>query len=369
VILPSDFHASSMGGQQAKRRRALVRAGLAPEVAAKQAAKEFAEAGSEPQELEDAKKGDKTERQKAREKRKRLEKRSREAADAAAGKKPEQPVSEKTHKRKSKEVVDEDAEGPNKKIKGNKYLTVFVGQLPFTVDARALEEHFVKAGIEDVVSVRMLTEKATKKSRGMAFVQLASEEDVVSALTLNQSELSGRWINVERSTRGATKEERVNRELMKGDGGIDEKPKDDHSLSVFVAKLPYTADEKSIREHFENGGVKGVVKVRMLSERGTNRKGMAFVQLSDEDGVTAALELNESEIGNRYIVVERSSKGEAKEKAAAVTEKEEQKKHRKATEADQEEKVDEEEEDTDKKEKEQEEEEDDDDEDEEADEK
>jgi len=195
------------------------------------------------------------------------------------------------------------------------WLTVFVGQLPYTATAQSVKDHFVNAGIAGEVSVRLLTEKGTNKSRGMAFVQLASEEDVSAALGLHQSELDGRWINVERS---------VGKRKRAHEAGMDKKPKVDRALSVFVAQLPYSADADSIREHFENAGVEGVVSVKTLSEKGTNKKGMAFVQLASEAGVSAALKLHQSDFAGRSINVERSGKKEAKHEDAEDEEAEEQ---------------------------------------------
>merc|ERR1711870_53416 len=142
---------------------------------------------------------------------------------------------------------------------------------------------------------------------------MGNEEDVEAALALHQSELNGRWINVERSGKSSKKQN--------GDAADGKKVVDKH-LSVFVAQLPFKADENSIRKYFEEGGVKGIVGVRMLSEKGTNKKGMAFVRLSDEKGVQAAVELNECQFENRWIRVERSSKQEAKHRAEEETQAE-----------------------------------------------
>lgn len=137
----------------------------------------------------------------------------------------------------------------------------------------------------------------------MAFVQLASEKDVLAALKLHQSELNGRWINVERTGKKSSY-------TAKKDSSFD------RSLSVFVAQLPFSADRDSIRQHFESSGVKGIVDVKMFSEKGTNKRGMAFVQLSTNKGVKAALELDGSEFGSRQIRVEKSSKKDGNDEAA-----------------------------------------------------
>merc|ERR1712125_91207 len=94
---------------------------------------------------------------------------------------------------------------PSSQEKTIKDFVVFVGQLPFDVGADSVKSHFLDNGISRC-SVRMLTDKKTQKSRGMAFVTLYNEEDVEAALALHQSELNGRWINVERSGKTSKKQ-------------------------------------------------------------------------------------------------------------------------------------------------------------------
>lgn len=82
--------------------------------------------------------------------------------------------------------------------------TVFAGQIPFSVSAAELQRHFeAQPGIQKPVKVRLLQDKSTGKSRGMAFVELVSEADVHTALkVLHKSLLAGRRINVERTVGG-----------------------------------------------------------------------------------------------------------------------------------------------------------------------
>lgn len=290
-----------------------MRSGLAAEAAAAKAAEDFAEVRDKQKQVEEAAmaKPDGKAKASARQKRKRL---AKEAVDLK-----ERPKTQPDKKRKTAAEGDE-AEAvatSSKKTKGDPRLTVFVGQLPFTASVTDVKNHFLKAGITSA-SVRMLTEKGTNKARGMAFVQLISEEDVSTAVGLHKSELEGRWINVERSSRRSLYQESSD---IGGDAASAQVNPD---LSVFVGQLPYSATEESIREHFESSGVKGVSRVKLLSEKVTNKKGMAFVHLSDEDGVLDALKLHESDLGGRRLVVERSSKKEAKQRAAQAAGDEEQ---------------------------------------------
>eukprot|EP00929_Paragymnodinium_shiwhaense_P030088 TRINITY_DN17106_c0_g1_i1.p1 TRINITY_DN17106_c0_g1~~TRINITY_DN17106_c0_g1_i1.p1 ORF type:complete len:823 (+),score=190.67 TRINITY_DN17106_c0_g1_i1:95-2563(+) len=79
-------------------------------------------------------------------------------------------------------------------------LTVFVGQLPTAATSDGLR-NFVKSkgGVRGGITIRLLTDKETGKSRGMAFVQLTSEADVAAALQLDKTTFKGRTITVERT--------------------------------------------------------------------------------------------------------------------------------------------------------------------------
>ena len=93
---------------------------------------------------------------------------------------------------------------------------VFVGQLSFTTTADMLFEHFQTNLGSEVISkettkIRLLTDAKTKKSRGMAFVELSTPEAMYECLKLHLTHLDGRRLNVERTTGGgkAAKKSRI----------------------------------------------------------------------------------------------------------------------------------------------------------------
>ncbi|CAB9504494.1 RNA recognition motif. (a.k.a. RRM, RBD, or RNP domain) [Seminavis robusta] len=111
-----------------------------------------------------------------------------------------------------------DKKGASSSHKKTPYI-VFVGQLAFTTTAQALLAHirtelaesglFAKDAVsEETVKVRLLTDPKTKKSRGMAFVELADPEIMYACLRLHHTLLDGRRLNVERSAGGRKKETR-----------------------------------------------------------------------------------------------------------------------------------------------------------------
>jgi len=93
--------------------------------------------------------------------------------------------------------------------KANPYI-VFVGQLSFETTKEQLFQH-IKKQLEDDnhkvsnqnLKIRLLTDPKTKKSRGMAFVEVQDDPELLySCLKLHHTHLDGRRINVERSAGG-----------------------------------------------------------------------------------------------------------------------------------------------------------------------
>jgi len=86
---------------------------------------------------------------------------------------------------------------------------IFVGQLSYTTTSDMLYDHFqstlsksVTNVTKETMKIRLLTDSKTKKSRGMAFVELSTPEIMYECLKLHLTHLDGRRINVERSAGG-----------------------------------------------------------------------------------------------------------------------------------------------------------------------
>lgn len=72
---------------------------------------------------------------------------------------------------------------------------LFVGNLPFQVLERDLEDEFRNVGV--VVSVNLMLDKETGRSRGFAFVEFATAEEAAKAVELlNGKDLGGRAMTV-----------------------------------------------------------------------------------------------------------------------------------------------------------------------------
>ena len=72
---------------------------------------------------------------------------------------------------------------------------LFVGNLSFNTTEGAVLDLFQQAG--NVSSCELIMDKFTGKSRGFAFVQMATQEEAIAAITqFNGKELDGRALTV-----------------------------------------------------------------------------------------------------------------------------------------------------------------------------
>jgi cold-inducible RNA-binding protein len=72
---------------------------------------------------------------------------------------------------------------------------LYVGNLPYQIDERELQELFGQFGSVD--SVRIMRDMATGRARGFAFVELATDEEArTAAERLNGHQLGGRTLTV-----------------------------------------------------------------------------------------------------------------------------------------------------------------------------
>ncbi len=72
---------------------------------------------------------------------------------------------------------------------------VFVGNLPFSATEEQLRGLFSQHG--EVASVDIVKDRFTERSRGFAFVEMATEEGAAAAVAaLNQYQLDGRPLTV-----------------------------------------------------------------------------------------------------------------------------------------------------------------------------
>jgi len=75
-------------------------------------------------------------------------------------------------------------------------IKIFVGNLPFATTSEELGEVFSAYG--EVISSKVVTDRATGRSRGFGFVEMETTEAGQSAISaLNGSDLGGRALRVD----------------------------------------------------------------------------------------------------------------------------------------------------------------------------
>jgi RNA recognition motif-containing protein len=84
---------------------------------------------------------------------------------------------------------------------------LFVGNLPFSVTESSLSEKFSAYGT--VESAKIITDRDTGRSKGFAFVEMATDDEATQAISqLNGSEMDGRAISVSEAKPQAPRENR-----------------------------------------------------------------------------------------------------------------------------------------------------------------
>lgn len=72
---------------------------------------------------------------------------------------------------------------------------LYVGNLPYGASEESLKEAFEKAG--EVVSVAIITDRMSGRSKGFGFVEMATEEGAAAAIEMwNGNEYEGRKLVV-----------------------------------------------------------------------------------------------------------------------------------------------------------------------------
>jgi cold-inducible RNA-binding protein len=72
---------------------------------------------------------------------------------------------------------------------------IFVGNLPFSATDQVLSDTFAQYGTVD--SAKVITDRATGRSKGFGFVEMGSDEEAATAIEkLNGAEYEGRSITV-----------------------------------------------------------------------------------------------------------------------------------------------------------------------------
>jgi nucleolar protein 6 len=105
-----------------------------------------------------------------------------------------------------------------------KKFIAFIGNLSYDTDAKAIERFLASPGAQ----IRLMTKKNSNESRGAAFVEFASHEELQKVLKMNGvAKLHGRTIRVELTVGGGgTGDKRKEKIKLKKDKVLGTKKKE-----------------------------------------------------------------------------------------------------------------------------------------------
>ncbi|XP_046871960.1 G-rich sequence factor 1 [Hypomesus transpacificus] len=186
-----------------------------------------------------------------------------------------------------------DPEPPKKEV----YIIHAKG-LPWTCTAVDLLHFFSECRVRDGVKGIHLTVNQDGKPSGQAFIEVEHEEDVSKALEKHRQYLGSRYVEVYEVTDGDAEAILKKSVQLPAEDGV-----------VRLRGLPYSCTEADILFFFSG---LDVVKngVTFVTDGKGRLKGEAFVQFSSHEMVQEALQRDRELIGNRYIEVFPSQKGE-----------------------------------------------------------
>jgi nucleolin len=164
---------------------------------------------------------------------------------------------------------------------------LYVGNLPWTCDSAQLAEICQDFGT--VEEVEVIYDQESGRSRGFAFVTMASNEDAQAVInSFDGTDMGGRTLRVNYPQSNKDKPrfergERPDRPL-----GGSRRPSDDPN-KLFVGNLTWGCDEGALYQLFSDFGKVVDAKVVYDRESGKSR-GFGFVTLENANDVSTAIE-------------------------------------------------------------------------------
>jgi nucleolin len=174
-------------------------------------------------------------------------------------------------------------------------------QLSDAVEEDDLWEIFEGCGT--VSKVKLLYDRETNASRGLAFIDFEETEATDKAVKMTDQEVKGKAIfvkyNAPREEKGKGKD---GKGKGKGKGGKGPGEKPDGCLSVMVMGLSDAVEEDDLWEIFEKCGT--LTKAKLLMDRETwKSRGMAFIDFEETESTDKAVKMSDQEIKGKAIFV------------------------------------------------------------------
>lgn len=173
---------------------------------------------------------------------------------------------------------------------------LYVGNLPYSIDSSHLAQVFAEAGT--VVSVEVIYDRVTDRSRGFGFVTMGSVEEAQEAIRLfDGSQVGGRTIKVNfpQVPRGGEREVLGPKIRNMNKGYVDSPHK------IYAGNLGWGLTSQDLRDTFADQP--GVLSAKVIYERDTGRsRGFGFVSFETAEAARSALDaMNGVEVQGRPL--------------------------------------------------------------------
>ncbi|XP_021892421.1 33 kDa ribonucleoprotein, chloroplastic-like [Carica papaya] len=194
------------------------------------------------------------------------------------------------------EEAEEDEEGENAKRSGDDVGRLYVGNLPYAMTSSQVAEYFGEAG--DVVSVEIVYDRVTDRSRGFAFVTMGSNEEAKEAIRMfDGSQMGGRTVRVNfpEVPRGGEREV-MGPKIRSGYKGFVDSP-----YKIYAGNLGWGLTSQGLRDAFADQP--GLMSAKVIYDRNSGRsRGFGFVSFESEEDLQAALNaMNGVEVEGRPL--------------------------------------------------------------------
>ncbi|OAE22063.1 hypothetical protein AXG93_3719s1430 [Marchantia polymorpha subsp. ruderalis] len=190
--------------------------------------------------------------------------------------------------------------------RGDQEKTVFVKGFDKYQDEEAvrssLTEHFTDC---DIVNIRIPTDKETGEIKGIAFVEFRDFESFNKAVELNGVDKDGQTLTVNAAGGGG------GGGVTTYGGGGGGRNRGDSEKTVFVKGFDKSLEEDEIRTiltaHFSECDI---ASIRVVTDKDSGeRRGFAYVEFSDMDSMSKALDLDRKDVNGQTLVVNPSGQG------------------------------------------------------------
>ncbi|KAJ1457573.1 hypothetical protein M885DRAFT_515175 [Pelagophyceae sp. CCMP2097] len=188
----------------------------------------------------------------------------------------------------------------------NGVTRLFVGNLPWTADEALIASSL---GLEKLEAVMFVTDKASGKFYGTAFVGVADAAQAAKAVSKAGTDVGGRaikvnyapprpgdvWPPVAKEDRGAAASKARERTPRPAEG----------TQKLFLGNVAYEAADDDLLELFKTCAPDGVREIRWLTKKDTGEfRGCGFVVFHDCEAADAAVKLDGSKLKGRPIRID-----------------------------------------------------------------